>query len=495
MARPPFLRLPGAAVLLLALLLPSPLAAQADRPPGLGQVEFPATGAAQAMPKFLEGVLWLHSFEYAQAATAFREAQRLDPGFVMVYWGEAMSFNHPVWDEQDLEAARAVLARLGATPEARAARAATPRERAWLRTVEVLYGEGTKPARDTAYAAAMADLARDYPDDLEAQAFHALALLGRSRTVRDVPTYMRAGAIALRVLARAPGHPGAAHYVIHAFDDPVHAPLGLDAARSYSQIAPDAAHAQHMTTHIFLALGMWDDVVSQNEIASALTGWRSGHYVSWYHYGLLQQGRHQLAAETLDRALRDWADRPAPMIRAYLVSMRAHQVLLTGRWDDPVLARAIPLDGVDHTARAIDEFLHGYAALQQGRPDAAAPRLDVLREVAREAEAKGTTPNAKAVPGILARQLEGVLALHRGDADRGLVLLRDAAERESALPVEFGPPDVVKPSWELLGEVLLERGDRAGAERAFVRALELGPGRVPSVRGLVAATQAGTGAP
>lgn len=249
--------------------------------PQLGTIIFPTSGQPAAQAAFIRGVLYLHSFEYGSAATAFREAQRLEPGFAMAYWGEAMTLNHPVWNEQDSVAARAALARLAPSSEARRGMAPTARERGYLEAVEQLYASGgPKARRDSLYSAAMMALSAAFPADAEARAFYALSLLGLSQGNRIVPTYMRAGAIALALMQQYPDHPGAAHYAIHAFDDPDHAPLGLPAARAYSRIAPAAPHAQHMTAHIFLALGMWDEVVSQNIIASGTdrSKWTPGHY-------------------------------------------------------------------------------------------------------------------------------------------------------------------------------------------------------------------------
>ncbi|MBI3790767.1 MAG: hypothetical protein HY275_07795, partial [Gemmatimonadetes bacterium] len=257
----------------------------------LGTLTFPNSGAAAAQPAFIRGMLLLHSFEYDDAAASFREAQRRDPRFALAYWGEALTHTHQVWNQQDADSARAVLRKLAPTATARRALARTPREQGYLDAVEVLYGEGSKAHRDTAYAEAMAQLSRAYPDDDEAAVLHATALFGLTQGVRDVPLYMRAGAIAQAVFRHNPQHPGAAHMVIHAFDDPTHAPLGLYAARAYSTIAPGAMHAQHMTTHIFLALGLWDDVVKQNIVAAGpdSSRWRPGHYTSWLHYAYLQQ--------------------------------------------------------------------------------------------------------------------------------------------------------------------------------------------------------------
>ncbi|MDE2150145.1 MAG: hypothetical protein KGJ55_10045, partial [Gammaproteobacteria bacterium] len=237
--------------------------------PGLGALSFAtSTGSAAAQNAFVRGVLLLHLFEYPDAADAFRQAEKLDPGFAMAYWGEAMTYNHGIWNELDVEAGRAVLDKLAATPAARAAKAPTGREKAYLAAVEILYsGTGSKRQRDARYADAMARLARDDPQDNNAQLFYALALMGRSEGVRDVPTYLRAGAIAERSFRHNPRNPGAAHYWIHAMDDPAHAAGALEAARALSSIAPDAGHAQHMTSHIFMALGMWDDVVEANQNA------------------------------------------------------------------------------------------------------------------------------------------------------------------------------------------------------------------------------------
>src|SRR5213083_667257 len=128
------------ALTLLLLFVALPVAAQNM----YGEVAFANSGAAAAQPPFLRGLALLHDFEYPLAANSFRQAQKIDPDFVMAYWGEAMTYTHPVWYQQDLPAARAVLQRLGATAEERAAKAKSDRERAYLQAVEILYGEGSK---------------------------------------------------------------------------------------------------------------------------------------------------------------------------------------------------------------------------------------------------------------------------------------------------------------------------------------------------------------
>jgi len=228
----------------------------------LGRVEFPTSGSPQAQAHFLRGLAALHSFWYEEAVEAFRESTKVDPEFMMGYWGEAMTHNHPLWSEQDLTAARQVLAKIKNTPKL------TDRERAYLDAVKVLYGDGDKRARDTAYSTAMEKVYRDYPDDLDAAAFYSLSLLGLVRASdKSYRLHAQAGAIALDVYQKNPNHPGAAHYIIHAFDDPEHAIIALPAARRYASIAPEAHHARHMPSHIFLQLGMWPEAAASNETA------------------------------------------------------------------------------------------------------------------------------------------------------------------------------------------------------------------------------------
>lgn len=472
--------------LLAFLLAASPAAAQEQ----LGVITFPNSGNAAAQAPFIRGVLLLHSFEFDDAAAAFRQAQQADSGFALAYWGEAMTYTHGLWNEQDLPAARAVLARLGATPAERLAKAPTPNEKAWLTSAEILYGDGQKARRDTLFSAALEQLALANPDDNEAQAFYALSLMSLSQAVRVVPTYMRAGAIAQEVLRRNPQHPGAAHYVIHAFDDPVHAPLGLYAANAYSQIAPSADHAQHMTTHIYLALGMWPQVVAQNAIAAGpdSSKWRPGHYTSWLHYGLLQEGQYTDSRRIIELTRANMPAQPSPGSRSYLTLMRAQQVIDAEEWNDPVLKWTIDTAGTGSAAAAIFVFTDGYAAWKRGQSELAAQAHDQLMAVSA---ASTTSRFGRAETAVaLEKELRGLLEISAGRHDAGIAILRDATAYEDALAAEYGPPEIVKPTHELLGEILLSRGDNAGAQQEFSRALALAPGRSLSLLGLARAARA-----
>ena len=281
----------------------------------LGTISFPTSGAPAAQPAFLEGVKALHSFQFDEAAEAFRRAQKADPSFALAYWGEAMSYNHPLWAQQDRDAARKALEKLAPTHEARLARAKLPKEKAFLEAMQVLYeSPGDKLARDKAYSDAMAAMYAQWPNDHEVATFYALSLLG---TVRPGDTGYRrqalAASIAEKVFAENPKHPGAAHFIIHSFDDPDHAPLALTAANSYAKIAPAAAHALHMPSHIYVQRGMWQQVAASNTDAykaamdlntrmKLAEGREDFHTLSWLEYANLMLGKFDEAKRNIDLA-------------------------------------------------------------------------------------------------------------------------------------------------------------------------------------------------
>ena len=473
---------------LLMVLATLSVAAQSPPPkPRLGTIVFPTSASGQAQEAFLEGVLYLHSFEYQSAERAFRRAQQLDPGFVMAHWGEAMTYTHPVWNEQDVSSARSTLERLGPTAEARRASAPTPREQGYLDAVEALYGPGSKPRRDTLYALAMERLVRAQPADLEAKAFYSLALLGLNQGVRDTVTYLRAAPFADTVFRANPVHPGAVHYLIHAYDDPVHAARGLDAARAYARIAPDAAHAQHMTTHIFLALGMWDDVVAQNRIALRLQAPLPGHYSSWLIYGLIQQGRYGMAQDLIGQLRKNLGSGGLHGQHGALVDMRAHYLLHSEDWRGTVFDQESSHDRMSLSGELTDVFTQGaiaYRRRDQASLSAAASELARVVDALRED--RGASDLLTLTGRVMALELGGMNLFLAGSREAGARAVREASRIEDGLPMEFGPPAIVEPSHELLGWMLLEmRPQEAMAE--FRRALAMAPGRSRSLLGLARA--------
>ncbi|MGH7560078.1 MAG: hypothetical protein ACRENB_03565 [Gemmatimonadales bacterium] len=475
---------------LLCLALVPGVDARAQRA-RLGSVSFPTSAGPAAQAEFVTGVLWLHSFEYDRAANAFRNAQRLEPGFVLAYWGEAMTHTHPVWNEQDPTSGREVLGRLGPSTAVRLARAPTRREGLYLEAVEALYGEGSKARRDTLYAHAMERLVREHPEDHEAKAFYALALLGQNQGVRDTTTYLRSAPYADTVFRANRSHPGAAHYLIHAYDDPFHARLGLEAARAYSGIAPDAPHAQHMTTHIFLALGMWEEVVSQNRIALHHAPRAPGHYSSWLHYGLLQQGRIGEATQLLVRLGGDLPRTAGQGPHTYRSVMRASHLLHAKEWRGGPAEWQLPHDRMAPAGQAVDAYLRGAIAFRRrnGGILAAAGAEVALLAARVEADALGAGgPEVRQVR-VMARELGAMLLFLNGSRDGAVRVMREATILEDAIPLEFGPPVIVEPSHELLGTMLLEMDPKA-AQLEFEKALVLAPGRALALEGLVRASVA-----
>ena len=488
--------------------------------PGLGTASFAtSTRSADAQTAFLRGLLLLHLFQYAESADAFVAAQKLDPGFAMAYWGEAMTFNHPVWNQLDTAGGSAALKRFAPTAAARAARIANPRERAYMAAVELLYDNtGTKPERDARYAAAMEQVAKDNPHDDDAQLFYALALLGKSEGVRDVPTYLRAASISQAVFTRQPDNPGAAHYWIHGMDDPDHAAGALVAARALAKIAPDAGHAQHMCSHIFMALGMWDDVVQSNldairvddleDTAAGFPIYGCGHYPEWLEYAYFQQGRTREALQTLarchdsDPAVTSWIAGHAGqlpfraksaarlhmrLIQGY-VRMRDTAVVESQAWTSAAVTSPIDSQAVGPEDIASFSFATGLAAAERGDLGAAHAQLKSLADALEKMRAS-TGPDSEEVKvtAIELDELTGLIQAKEHDSDSATAILHRARDSYEKMAFVFGPPVTIKPPEELLGEVLFEKGDAIGARAAFEQSLKLAPQRTQSLVGLARA--------
>ena len=276
----------------------------------VGQVALSNSGAKDAQGDFLHGLAQLHNFQYDDAAEDFRNAQKTDPDFALAYWGEALSYTHAIWMQKDAEKALEALNRYAPSPAERQAKAPTEFARDLLGAADILYGPGSKKEQDDLYMAEMAKLYAKYPENVEVVSMYALSIMGTAHEGREFALYMTQAAIITQSIETYPEHPGLNHYLIHATDDSIHAPLGLRAAHAYSKIAPNAAHPQHMTSHIFLALGRWDDVITANVRANDLVianrpepsmyKFSCGHITSWLMYGYLQVGKRDNAFEIMN---------------------------------------------------------------------------------------------------------------------------------------------------------------------------------------------------
>jgi hypothetical protein len=492
----------------------------------VGVVHFANSGAQRAQPAFQRGLALLHDFEYSAARSEFQKAETLDPSFAMAAWGEALTYNHTLWHEQDTTAARAAMAKLGATPKERVARGQTAREREYLSSLEKLYGPGDKADRDAAYSAALGDLSRRYPNDLDARALYALSLLGLSPK-RDVRTYMRAAAEAGEVFEVEKEHPGALHYLIHAYDDPVHAPLGLRAARLYAKVAPGASHAQHMTSHIFFALGLWDDAIKANEASVRVAeaqGEHAYHSLLWLEYAYLQKDERADAAALVRSLTHDVESGPTKENRLRAAFARATWLVETkgamgvgGAWGaaaarghDAVGADAAEAAAsadafriVDSTGMAyigyfaVHDFARGLVAARSGDVIGARGALAQLSDRINSARVVPTGENRNwfdalsesdlAQARVLATALDGAIEFAEGQHAAGIAHVREATAASAPMEFEYGPPWSAKPFDELLGELLLADGQPAEAAAAFERSLVTYPNRRLSVEGLAAA--------
>ena len=472
--------------LVVAMLLAAPAAAQFTE---VGSLQFPTSARSEeAQRHFLRGVAILHSFGWKQAIEQFQAAQAIEPDFALAYWGETLSYNHPLFGggpNLDEDNPRAVLARLGPTPAARAAKAPTDREKGFLEAVEVLWShEGAYDERRVGYMEAMGRLYDRYPDDHEVATFYALSMLAGSRALGDqsLRLEVRAGNIAMKVFNQNPDHPGAPHYTIHAFDDPIHAPLALDAARRYAEIAPAVSHARHMPTHIFIQHGMWDLVSNHNQSAheAARALWQPGdsvgdavHSLDWGQYGDLQRGDYAKARvwiERLERIIAD-SDGQARAVST-LPLVNARYVVETEQWrTEPVTE-----DSSMHELLAT-----GLSAVRTGN-------LATAREAAAALAARAEDGGAQ--DRIAHKEVAASLAAAEDNAEEALALMDEAIAVVETLRPPNGAASPVKPPYELYGEILLQVGRPDEALEKFETSLLRMPNRMRSLLGAARAAAA-----
>jgi tetratricopeptide (TPR) repeat protein len=299
-----------------------------------------------------------------------------------------------------------------------------------------------------------------------------------------------AAEILQRVLARNPDHPGALHYLIHAFDDPVNAPKALDAARRYAKVAPEATHALHMPAHIFVQLGAWKDAAASDTAAyRASVEWatrkglpasmRSFHSLEWLQYEYLQLGEFQKAAETIAEIEPIAEASASPDINTMVGLMKARQVIESEEWAS--------LRGQQQSRNYVELYALGFSAAQRGEMRIAEFARSELARLPSDPRYSGLV-----VPlSILQRHISALIEVRSGRVDSAVALLKGAVAAEEARPFSSGPAEPIKPSSELLGEVLLGSNRPAEARAAFEAALRRVPGRRLSLAGLDRAKASG----
>jgi hypothetical protein len=460
-------------------------------PEKLGTVIFPTSCAPGVSHDFERAVALLHSFAYTASEQAFQAIAVADPTCAMAHWGVAMSYYHPLWsppDAADLGKGRTEVeqaARLGGK---------TARERQFIAAATAFFRDSDHlphRTRAQAYADGMAEVARANPDDTEAQVFYALALLAIAPPEdRSHADQKRAAALLEPVFRSQPDHPGAAHYLIHAYDSTELAQRGLVAARAYSKVAPSAPHALHMPSHIFTRLGLWEDSIASNQAARQAAHEQHDlgeelHAMDYLTYAYLQRGQ-DADAQRVVATLSTMSGLQGKDFKVgyAATAMPVRLAMERRKWNDATRLRVLPAS-VPNVA-AIVYWARAVANARAGRPQTTDGDIAKIETCRQQLQAQGNTYWATQTD-ILGKEARAWRLEANGDVEQATWLLRQAADEEAALeklPVTPGP---IVPAREQLGEMLLAHKRPGDALREFQAALVAAPGRRGALTGAVQA--------
>jgi tetratricopeptide (TPR) repeat protein len=469
----------------------------------LGTVHFETSCAPAVAGQFDRGVALLHSFEFRPAIESFNRVLATDAACTMAHWGVAMGYwGNPfggVRSTAALEEGSVAIAK------ARTTGSPTPRERGYVDAVAALYeNHATVSQRERvlAYERGMDAVVRANPQDIEATIFYALALNQTALpTDKTYAPQLKAAGILEPLFARYPDHPGLAHYIIHAYDHPPLAPRALDAARRYAAIAPSAPHALHMPSHTFTRVGSWEESAATNRM-SEQTALAQGvatealHAMDYQAYAYLQMAQDRAARAVIERlptatALFDpaaTAGGAAPPMAGYfaLAAIPARYALERGAWAEAAQLE-VPANGTPFTI-AMTHFARALGAARSGKTAAASgdlAQLAVLRDRLTQAQDAYWAEQVD----IQRRVAEAWVAFADGRRSEALTMLRAAADAEDATDKSAVSPGPLAPTRELLGEMLLEAGDAAGALAAFEASMAKEPGRFRGAFGAARAAE------
>jgi tetratricopeptide (TPR) repeat protein len=502
---PPLAVSDGQAVSLPATSEPSESEHEHALPQELGEVHFPVSCTPEAQAEFNHGLALLHSFWFAPAIDSFHTVVELDPTCSMAHWGVAMSllgnpFSWPLTGQALVDGGAAV-------EQALAIGAKTPREAAYIDAIAAFYKDADTVdhrTRTLAYAAAMEQLAQDYPEDTEAQIFYALVLNATAQpTDKSYANQHKAVEILAQIFEAQPDHPGITHYLIHSNDYPALAEHGLDAALRYAKIAPAVPHAQHMPSHIFTRLGYWQESIDTNRVSARVaqeevaTTYPQGtfaadalHAMDYLMYAHLQLAQDSAAKALLDELQTLQQVDIARFGAAYaLAAMPARYALERGQWAETAALQLYPPDlaweNFPH-AEAVLIFARALGAARNGDGAAARQELDRL-QVLREAMVTAKLDYWVGQADIQSREVEAWIALVEGRHEEALALMREAVALEDATEKHPVTPGPFVPAHELLGEMLLELDQPAAALAEFEGSHLIEPNRF---RGLYGAARA-----
>jgi tetratricopeptide (TPR) repeat protein len=466
--------------------------AQQHQHDDLGSVTFPTSCAPGVQTEFERGVAMLHSYWFNYAGKTFRAVLEQDPSCAMAYWGIALDLlGNTLSGPPSPQAARAAWEAL---EQARAVPVKTARERDWLEAARAYFRDFEKRPVDErlqAYAKAMEQLAKRYPDDFEAQVYYALTL--QSAAPKSDLTYANqsmSAAILEKLYGQNPQHPGITHYLIHAYDFAPFAERGIPAARRYGSIAPAVPHARHMPAHIYSMVGLWEDSIASNHSALEIQP-DYYHAADFTVYAHLQLAQDTKAAAMIDRALgtQPRGDRP-PGIGDFTAraAMPARYVLERADW--PAASRLSVTESRYPQADALTRFTRGLGMARTGNLVGARQEVDALNGHRATLQQAGDAYWADRV-GEHVQALSAWISLADGARDRAIAEMRQAADGEDGSIKHVAMENRLYPLRELLGDLLLEAKQPAAALAEYERALKNTPNRY---RGLYGAARAASAA-
>jgi tetratricopeptide (TPR) repeat protein len=489
----------AAAAVSLALAASTPAQTAGKAPAQLGKVEFPNSCSPAVQEKLMRGIAMLHSFYYSATQKAFEEVAAEDNSCAaLAAWGFASILMQNPLAGTGATPKGAQLAQ-GAIDKGRQVGAKTERERDYLEAVAAYYEDfsnRTERARQLARAKAYEALAAKYPDDDEAQIFHALYLAGtQTPTDQTYSAWLKAAAILEKQFAKHPDHPGVAHYLIHSYDAPPIAQQGVPAARRYADIAPDAPHALHMPSHIFTRVGDWAASAATNR-RSADVGQKGNdpdqvlHAMDYMTYAYLQLARDGEARKTLDEALKVTGINSGAFAAPYaLAAMPARVALERGAWRDA--ARLTPAPGKYPFTEAMTHFARALGAARSGDPAGAQKDAGRIAELGDQLKAAKNEYWANEVEVMRLASLAWI-ALAQKNPDEALALMRRAADAEDRSEKHIVTPGRLLPARELLGDMLLETKRPAEALKEYEASQAREPNRYRGLYGAgLAASQSG----
>ena len=486
-------------VLLSALTVSLPAALcqeehQHPVPEKLGEAFFPVSCAPAVQEPFNRGVAVLHSFAYSAAEKIFLDITRADPKCAMAHWGAAISYYHQLWEPpitpQDLQRGQLEIAKAAALG------GRSPREQGFIDAAALFYKDAPRVPHSTralAYQKAMAAVAARNPNDREAQIFYALALLSTApSTDRNHMNQKRAAGILEPLFKEYPEHPGVAHYLIHAYDNPELAKRGLPAARAYAQIAPSAPHALHMPSHIFTQLGLWQDSILSNIAARAAAHHQKDigeelHSMDFLMYAYLQAGRNSEASQLLEE-LRTMPGLPVSQFKVgyAATAMPVRYAVERREWAEA--AANSPKPGSAPEVLATTYWCRALGLARSGKPNAAATEVEKLDQSLRQVREKNDAYWAALVE-IQLEEAKAWIAYASGRKNISVSLLRTSAEKEESLEKRPVTPGPIIPAREQLADLLLELNRPVEALREFEVSLANAPRRRGGLSGATRAAE------